>query len=266
MRRAPHQLSFGGAVEAYEHHSEPRFSRHPLEMDTPMRRLIRKIIRNAGFNRRIAPNFVEIIHSNNINVVLDVGANDGDFGRELRDSGYTGRIHSFEPNPVAFKRLKDRIADDPNWSAVQYGVGNVPGMLCLNVSEADVLSSFKSLNSFSQNSSHARVIDTVAAKIVRLDDYLNDNPALQGRPYLKIDTQGFEREVLEGLGDMFDKMVAIQVETSLIHSYVGEADWIDSLIYMRERGFEVATMICNSAVPNRAKVREFDIVYVRSDA
>lgn len=224
------------------------------------------MIRNAGFNRRIAPNFLEVIQANNVDIVLDVGANDGGYGRDLRDSGYTGRIHSFEPNPAAFQRLSASLAGDPNWSAVQYGVGDAAGLLSLNISQADVFSSFKTLNSFGQNSNNAQVVDTVEAKIVRLDDYLKNNPELQGRPYLKIDTQGFEREVLEGLGDMFDKMVAIQVETSLVDSYVGETDWIESLIYMRDRGFEVATMICNSTIPNRAKVREFDIVYVRSDA
>lgn len=231
-----------------------------------MRRLIRKLIRNAGFNRRIAPNFVEIIRANRIDIVLDVGANDGGFGRDLRDSGYTGRIHSFEPNPVAFKRLKDSIREDANWSAEQCGVGNVPGLLRLNVSATDVFSSFKALNSFGQNSSNTCVVDTVEAKIVRLDDYLKEHPFKQRRPYLKIDTQGFEREVLEGLGDMFEKMVAIQVETSIMNSYVGEPDWIESLTFMRDRGFEVATMICNSAIPDRARVREFDIVYVRNDA
>ena len=231
-----------------------------------MRRVIRRLIRNAGFSRRIAPNFVEVILANKIEVVLDVGANDGGYGHELRDSGYTGRIHSFEPNPAAFQRLNASVAIDPNWSGVQYGVGDAPGLLRLNVSEADVFSSFKTLNSFGKDSRNARVVDTVEAKIVRLDEYLKENPELQGRPYLKIDTQGFEREVLEGLGDMFAKMVAIRVETSLVDSYVGQTDWIESLIYMRDRGFEVATMICNSTVPNRAKVREIDIVYVRKDA
>lgn len=49
-------------------------------------------------------------------------------------------------------------------------------------------------------------------------------------------------------------------------AYVGEADWIESLIYMLDREFDVATMIFNSIIPNRAKVCEFDIVYVLSDA
>ncbi len=231
-----------------------------------MRRMLRRLVRQFGFSRTITPSFAEIIAANQVNIVLDVGANDGDYGRELRDSGYDGRIYSFEPNPSAFKRLNEYILEDPLWNAVQFGVGKAPGTLSLNVSKQDVFSSFKALNEFGQTSDNAKVIDTVEAKIVRLDDYLTEHAELLDRPYLKIDTQGFEREVLEGLGDMFNEMVAIQVETSLVDSYVGETDWLESILFMRNRGFEVATMICNSTIPGRARVREFDIVYVRKDA
>jgi hypothetical protein len=110
------------------------------------------------------------------------------------------------------------------------------------------------------------VVETVQAQVVRLEQYLEEHPELQGRIYLKIDTQGYEREELAGLGDMLEKVIAIQAETPLVSSYIGEEDWIESLIYMRDLGFEVATMVCNSVVPNVAAVREFDIVYVRRDA
>lgn len=224
------------------------------------------MIRNAGFKRRIEPNFFEVIQANKVDNVLDVGANDGGYGHELRDSGYTGRIHSFEPNPSAFKRLSASIAKDSLWSADQCGVGQHSGKLELNVSKADVFSSFKELNDFGQGSESAKVVDTVKAEVVRLDDYLTDHPELLGRSYLKIDTQGFEREVLEGLGNMLHEMVAIQVETSLVNSYVDETDWLESMLYMRDAGFEVATMVCNSSISSKARVREFDIVYVRNDA
>ena len=231
-----------------------------------LRRKIRRIVRNSGFMRRIAPSFAEVIAANKIGVVLDVGANDGGYGRELRDAGYRGPIHSFEPLPSAYDRLTRNIAGDPAWEAVPYGVGNAPGTLTLNISEADVFSSFKALNDFGGKSENAKVVDTVEAQIVRLDQYLGNHPELLRRPYLKIDTQGFEREVLEGLGDRIADMVAIQVETSLVDSYIGETDWIESILYMRERGFEVATMICNSAISEQARAREYDIVFVRTNA
>lgn len=52
-----------------------------------------------------------------IEVVLDVGANDGDFGRKIRDEGYRGRIASLEPNPAAYERLCGAIVNDPLWEA-----------------------------------------------------------------------------------------------------------------------------------------------------
>lgn len=64
---------------------------------------------------------------------------------------------------------------------------------------------------------------------------------------------------------MFDKIVTIQVETSLVDSYVGEIDWIVSSLKMRSQGFKVATMICNSTYTDTARVGEFDIVYVQTD-
>jgi len=139
-----------------------------------LRRLIRKMIRNAGFVRRVAPSFVEVIAANNVDIVLDVGANDGDYGRDLRDEGYRGRIHSFEPLPSAYERLSRSIWDDPLWDAVPYGVGDQPGTLQLNISNADVFSSFKQLNEFGQASANAKVVDTVEAQVVRLDQYLVD--------------------------------------------------------------------------------------------
>ena len=74
------------------------------------RRVVRKVFRNLGFQRRIAPHFVDVMHAHDIDVVFDVGANDGDYGREIRDLGYEGLIVSFEPNPEAYDRLQAAIA------------------------------------------------------------------------------------------------------------------------------------------------------------
>ena len=230
-----------------------------------LRRTTRRLFRNAGCSRRVTLSFAEIISANHCDIAIDVGANDGGFGREIRDSGYNGCMHSFEPNPSAFRRLSLNIKDDPLWEAVPYGVGHSSGNLRLNVSSDDVSSSFKELNDFGQTP-NSRVVEQETVEVIRLDDYFEQNPRLLKRPYLKIDTQGFEREVLEGLGDKFDRMVAIQVETSLIDSYIGQSDWLDSLIFMRDRGFEVATMICNSAGSDTVRAREYDIVFLHSTA
>jgi FkbM family methyltransferase len=196
----------------------------------------------------------------NINVVIDVGANDGDYGREIRDRGYNGLIVSFEPNPMAYERLKTSIDYDSKWIAYPYAIGDYNGEAQLSVAENDSMSSLKDLTEFGKNTG-AKTVATRSVKIVRLDSFLLDHPELVENIYLKIDTQGFEMEVLLGTGDMLKSITAVQAEIALIHTYEGEIDWLEIISWMRNMKFEVATAICNSAVG--AQVREFDFVFVR---
>jgi FkbM family methyltransferase len=225
-----------------------------------IRRLTRRVVRNTGFQRRIAPDFVDVMHANNIDVVIDVGANDGDYGREIRDRGYRGRIVSFEPNPVAFERLEQKITGDQNWSAYQCGVGDKDGELEFSIAVNDAMSSFKGLTEFGK-STGAKQAATACVKVIRLDTFLSEHPDLLGCVYLKIDTQGFEVEVLRGAGEMLEQITAVQAEIALVHTYTDEEDWLSIITWMRDRGLEVATAICNSRV--EAQVREFDFVFVR---
>lgn len=227
------------------------------------RRTVRRIVRGTGFRRQIAPTFVQVMHNRGVDVVLDIGANDGDFGREIRDEGYRGRIVSFEPNPQAFARLSRAIAHDPLWEAHQLGVGDVPGQLTLSVSNEDVFSSFKPINAFGALTSEAQEAASVQVEVVRLDAFLERHPDLVARTYLKIDTQGFEMEVLRGAGDMLERMAAVQAELGLVKTYQNEEDWLDVVLWMRGRGFEIATTVCNAAIPQAAQVREFDFVFVQ---
>jgi hypothetical protein len=41
-----------------------------------MRRMLQRLLRNMGFSRRIVPNFADVLVANQIDIVLDVGAND----------------------------------------------------------------------------------------------------------------------------------------------------------------------------------------------
>ena len=232
-------------------------------MPFDLRRTVRRVVRRTGFRRQIAPTFTQVMRHHRVDVVLDVGANDGDFGREIRDEGYAGRIVSFEPNPQAFARLTRNIAHDPLWEAHQLGVGDTAGDLTLSVSNEDVFSSFKPINDFGARTSEAREAASVRVAVVRLDEFLGRHPDLVGRTYLKIDTQGFEMEVLRGAGDMLGRMAAVQAELGLVKTYQNEADWLDVVLWMRARGFEIGTTICNSAISEAAQVREFDFVFVQ---
>src|SRR5579863_3319899 len=68
----------------------------------------------------------------NVDCVLDVGANSGQFGSELRVIGYRGLIVSFEPDPDVFIQLQARAANDPRWICKNLALGAEQGALQLN--------------------------------------------------------------------------------------------------------------------------------------
>jgi len=196
----------------------------------------------------------------NINLVLDVGANDGGYGREIRDRGYKGLIISFEPNPIAFKRLIENIKNDENWIAFQFALGELCGNANMLITENDVMSSFKEVTAFGE-SSDTRIKEEINTAVHTLDSFLEVNNYLDYNIYLKIDTQGYEMEVLGGSLNSLKRISAVQAEISLIHTYKGQPDWVDVILWMRKRKFELSTAICNSVVG--AQVREFDFVFVK---
>ena len=69
-----------------------------------------------------------------INVVLDVGANVGQYGTGLRNVGYTGRIVSFEPLSTEFKQLSAKATADGAWQSLNFALGDVDGSSEINVS------------------------------------------------------------------------------------------------------------------------------------
>jgi FkbM family methyltransferase len=62
-----------------------------------------------------------------INLILDVGANDGQFAREMRELGYNGRIASFEPMASCIATLQKLAEADPLWSVHPFGLGREAG-------------------------------------------------------------------------------------------------------------------------------------------
>ena len=226
-----------------------------------MRRLARKQIRNLGFQRTIAPTVADVARSKEIDLVLDVGANDGDFARDLRDAGYPGRIVSFEPASAAYDRLTNAAKNDPKWDTIQLAIGDTDGLLQLSISAIDVYSSFKQPSLAGRVAPGACEIRTEEVPVSRLDTFLRQFPQYDGRTYLKIDTQGFEMEVLRGAGDCLSNLIAVQAELGLVRLYEDQEDWLTVIEWMRNRRFEVATMICNSVDPAAGQAVEYDVVF-----
>lgn len=203
-----------------------------------------------------------------VNVVLDVGANKGQYARSLRRAGYRGHIVSFEPVPREFEELRRRAEADPKWSVHQLALGREDGSIEMNVVPG-TLSSALPASDFGATR-YAKLQDAQVQTVpVRrlagiLDEVLAGVP--EPRPYLKLDTQGFDLEAFAGLGDRAADVVAMQSEVAFLQIYEGMPRMPESLAAFEAAGFEVAGLYPVTRERRTARVLEFDCLMVRAGA
>lgn len=192
--------------------------------------------------------------------VVDVGANVGQFATAIRRAGYRGPIISFEPVPEAFAELQDRSASDPDWTVKRIAVGDRPGTLDLNVSEASNISSFFDVKEeYIAGRPPARVCRTERVPIATIDDLLREAP--YERIFLKTDTQGYDLKVLAGAGQTVDRTIGIQIELSVVAIYEGMPNYVEALAALCELGFALTGMY---RVPS-FQVHEYDGIFLRHE-
>jgi FkbM family methyltransferase len=201
-----------------------------------------------------------------IDCVIDVGANVGQYGNELRMIGYDGQIFSFEPAPDCFAQLSARCASDPHWHAINLALGTQPGHALFNEMQASVFNSFK-LPSASETSLYKKensVLRQTSVAVDRLDVIL---PALQTQYkfqniFLKMDTQGFDLQVFEGATAAHHLITALQSELPVKRIYQDVPAWRDALAVYENSGFELSALF--PVNPSIAELIEMDCYLVRA--
>jgi hypothetical protein len=102
--------------------------------------LINKILRVFNFQINSYPNSdlnrrIHLIMNMNIDLIFDIGANDGGYALQMRELKYKGSIMSFEPLSDIFKKLENVSSKDPNWSVYNYALGNENGKSEINIAQ-----------------------------------------------------------------------------------------------------------------------------------
>jgi FkbM family methyltransferase len=220
-----------------------------------------------GKDRPLAALLRSLFARRRIDCVIDVGANRGQYYRFLRyQVGFRGPVASFEPIPELAADLADRARFESNWYVFPCALGAAPGSLRLNVM---VRHSFSSVlapdHSRTDTFATKNVVDRVIeVPVCTLDDAWADLRMARSvaRPYLKLDTQGHDLEVLAGARAALADVHALQTELSFQPLYVGIPDWRRSIDTVAAAGFEVASLF---PVTRDAEQRliEADCVFVR---
>lgn len=199
-----------------------------------------------------------------VDVVLDVGANVGQYARMLRRQGYRGRIVSFEPLPQYAEQLRQAAAGDPAWQVVECALGDEDGET--EIHEVDgAMSSILPSSEFGRGwSAKLREASTRTIRIRRLEDVLDEVTAGLGspRPFLKLDTQGYDLEAFRGAGARMAELVGLQSEVSMVPIYEGMPRMAEQLAAYEEAGFATTGLFPVTRHRPTLRVIEFDLVMI----
>jgi FkbM family methyltransferase len=204
------------------------------------------------------------LHQFRILRVLDVGANEGQFGLFLRRQGYRGRIVSFEPNPDAFGELCKLASRDKAWEAWNIGLGSEPGQMTLNVAELSQYSSLlKPTTELIKRDRTAQLVREQVVVIDTLDRLCESQVVCDERSLLKIDTQGYELQVLHGASATLRNVCGVQLELSVRNLY-DQQPLIEQMIpHMRRLGFAVYSLNCGSVDRRTGELLEVDGIFFK---
>jgi FkbM family methyltransferase len=224
------------------------------------------ILRHSESNY-LRPHLARVLAALRPDVVLDVGANRGQFVDEVRSVGYTGRIVSFEPTPSIFEELAGRHGGDPQWVGHQFGLGAQDGELTLHLYGEGSLNSLLLASDFGRDRfrSMANPHGSIQVPIKTLDEVWGELVP-DGRVFLKIDTQGFDMEVIRGASRSMDKVVGILTEVPVNPIYEGMPTMSAVFSHLEDLGFELTGLFPVTRDRSRVRLVEGNCVFVRGSA
>ena len=207
---------------------------------------------------------VDLINRLETELVIDVGANAGQYALALRSHGYGGRIESFEPVAAPYAAAVAVASSDALWNVHNYALGSTEGTAQIHVA-GNAAASSSLLPMLSRHERSAPLSHYVAEEKIRvrpLAGIAKELNLVEG-VFLKIDTQGFEREVLTGCGDLIpDGVVGVQLELSLLPLYESGPLAGELINWMAERQLVVEYAASGFTDQQTGELLQFDAVFV----
>lgn len=207
-----------------------------------------------------------LIKHHDINLVLDVGANMGQFATDLRKFGYDGKIISFEPIKECYEHLIS-IADN-DWLIQNYALGDIESTQIINISKKSVFSSLLKTNDFGKVkfSGSIGTVDKQEISIKKLEEILPEivRNIENKRIFLKLDTQGYDTKVIDGSTNILNIIYALQTEISCKAIYEDTPAHHEVLKKLSEKGFNITGIFPLSHDDATMELLEFDCVMTKA--
>lgn len=238
----------------------------PARLKQPIRAVLTRLGYELVRLQRPHSRFLQqLLQERGINLLLDVGANQGQYAIRMRALGYGDRLYSFEPGSEAFRLLSGHARGDPSWKVFKYALGANDHTRPLHVSRDSVSSSLLRVAApHIQAAPDSVIAHTESVTIHRLDSVLHPQPT--DRMWLKLDTQGSEADVLAGAAEALKRVEVVQSEISLLPCYEGQSEYQDIFDVLHSAGFRLVFVEPGTQMPDTGEMLQFDGIFVRSSS
>ena len=172
--------------------------------------------------------------------LVDVGANQGDFTRAVTTLAKPHRVYAFEPQAGCLDALREILSRVPEGVLIEKAVGDREGSIEINVTRNDKLASVLVPDQRAASGYPAgdfEVANTVEVGVTTLDQALAEVEIIE---LLKIDVQGFERQVLQGAQSVLSRSRAVLMEVNYVPHYEGGAVFDDVYRLLCDSGFRLS--------------------------
>jgi FkbM family methyltransferase len=235
---------------------------------------VNNVLNKIGFNlERFNPRNNTALRRNilfnrlNITLLIDVGANAGYYGKEIRKAGYKNKIISFEPIKNAFDVLLINTKKFKQWEAYNLALGVEDTQTEINISENSCSSSILNiLDTHTNAEKSASYIGKQNITIKTLDSFIDTLSFKTHKEiYLKIDTQGFELEVLKGATKALTYINTIQLEMSLEPLYAQQALYNEVFTFLWQHGYTLIDIEPGFTDKHTGKLLQIDGIFRKTN-
>lgn len=173
-------------------------------------------------------------------LIIDVGANVGQTVKDIYKIFPKAKVISYEPAKKTFQSLmKVSTPKQGNFIPVNAGLGKVPDLLNLYTYDKSDLNSFLPINEFD----NFKETGSEKCQILTLDNEFN-RLNIEYIDVLKIDTQGYELDVLKGAKKILEqkKIQLIYCEVNFKEVYKGNPKMNELLSYLSDLDYSLVTI------------------------
>ena len=236
------------------------------------KRLAKATLRKAGFElQRWDPESSypkrrqRLLEATAVDTVLDIGAHAGEFGQSLRHAGYARGLISCEPIGALYERLLVAAEGDADWTCRKLAVGDQAGTTEIHVSGNDGFSSSirEMAAAHEQADPSSTYVSSETVEVTTLDLLAAELLEPACRAFLKVDTQGYELEVLAGGAQTLARCQLVELELGLVELYRGQALFAELAGRMEENGFALTDLEPGFRDQRTGQLLQVDALFLR---